>query len=170
MITEFISMRKIDTRIFALAQQINKAYSDEEVVCICVLKGAYMFFSDLMKSIVVPSTIDFIRVESYKGTESTSDIKLISEPTIELKGKNVLLVEDIIDTGKTLKFLLDYFNEKEVQDINVCTLLDKPSRREVDVSPNYTGFVIPNTFVIGYGLDFNEEYRHLPYIGSYNDI
>ena len=170
MITEFISMRKIDTHIFGLAQQINKAYSDEEVVCICVLKGAYMFFSDLMKSIVVPSAIDFIRVESYEGTESTSDMKLISEPTIELKDKNIILVEDIIDTGRTLKFLLDYFNKKEVQDINVCALLDKPSRREVDVYPDYTGFVIPNVFVVGYGLDFNEEYRHLPYIGSIDDI
>ena len=167
---EFISESRLSKEVTNLAKQINHSYLGEDnLVCICVLKGAFLFFSDLMKQITIPCKCDFIKVHSYQGTESTSEIALTLEPSIDLKNKDILIVEDIVDTGRTARFLLDYFEKYDPSSIKICTLLDKPDNREIKVPLDFRGFLIPNHFVIGYGLDFDEKYRTLPYISIYHE-
>ena len=161
------SEEQIQTRIKELAQEMNKFYNGEEVIAICVLKGAVMFAVDLVKHLDMPLQMEFIRLSSYGSGFSTSGkVNAVDIKLPDLNGKNVLIVEDIVDTGLTAKFLMDFmhcnFNAKSIK---FCSLLDKKITRKVDIEPDYYGFEVDNKFVVGYGLDFNEKYRNLPYVG-----
>jgi hypoxanthine phosphoribosyltransferase len=156
----------LDQRIRELGAQISKDYEGKTVYLVCVLKGAAVFAMELAKRITVPCVIDFMATSSYgSGTVSSGVVKVTKELDMDPKGRDVLVVEDIIDSGNTLNFLQNYFKEKEANSVKLCTMLDKPDRHEVDVNVDYTGFSIPDEFVVGYGLDYDQRYRNLPYIG-----
>lgn len=156
----------LNNRVNELADELYKVYGDEEVVFVSVLKGAIFFTVDLAKKFKGDARIDFLRVSSYEGENSTGKINLkIALKEENIKGKNVLIVEDIIDTGKTMKFLLQYVKDLGAKSVRSCSLLDKKSRRTENIDADYIGFEIPDLFVIGYGLDYDEKYRNLPYIG-----
>ena len=157
---------ELTKRIQELGAQISEDYAGEEIVLICVLKGAAFFACELAKRITVPVIIDFMATSSY-GNEKVSSGKVTIKKDVEtsVEGKNVLVVEDIIDSGHTLHFLSEYFAERHAKNIKLCALLDKPERREVDVTMDYIGFTIPDAYVLGYGLDYEQRYRNLPYIG-----
>lgn len=158
--------RVINERVKELANQLYDIYVDSEVVFICTLKGAVFFACDLLKNYKGDARMEFLRVSSYKGTQSTGKIELnlsISEDII--KDKNVVIIEDIVDTGNTLSFLCNYINKMNPKTLITCTLLDKKIKRIVNIDPTYSGFVIDDLFVVGYGLDCDGMYRNLPYIG-----
>ena len=158
--------KTIKKRVQELGKELYKLYGDEEVVFVSVLKGAIFFTVDLAKSFKGDARIDFLRVSSYEGENSTGNISLkIPLKEENIKGKNVLIVEDIIDTGKTMKYLVQYIKDLGAKSVRSCVLLDKKSRRTENINADFTGFEIPDLFVIGYGLDFDEKYRNLPYIG-----
>ena len=157
---------KVDERIVQLAEQISQDYAGRQVHLIGILKGSIFFICELAKRITVPVTMDFMSVSSYgAGTKSSGVVKLIKDLDEPLDGKDVLVVEDIIDSGRTLSYLLQNLSSRHPASIRLCTMLDKPERREVDVEVDYQGFRIPDEFVIGYGLDYDQRYRNLPYIG-----
>ena len=157
---------KVDERIAQLGEQISRDYAGKQVHLIGILKGSIFFICELAKRITVPVTMDFMSVSSYgAGTKSTGVVKLIKDLDEPIEGKDVLVVEDIIDSGHTLSYLLKNLSSRNPASIRLCTLLDKPERREVDVEVDYQGFSIPDEFVIGYGLDYDQRYRNLPYIG-----
>ncbi len=161
-----ISEEEVSTKIKALAEQINKDYEGKEVHLICVLKGGVFFTCDLAKSITVPVTFDFMSISSYgDGTESSGRVKIVKDLDDSIEGKDVLIVEDIIDSGRTLHHLIELLKTRKPNSLKLCTLLDKPSRRVTEVKVDYCGFEIPDEFVVGYGLDFAQRYRNLPYIG-----
>lgn len=164
-IKTLIDEKKIENRIKEIAKQIENDYSNEEIVIICILKGAAFFATDLAKRINLPVTVDFMKVSSYEGTESTKKIDFKLDISTDISNKNVIIVEDIVDTGRTLTYLKDYLNSKNPKSLKICTMLDKKERREFDLNPEYVCFEIPDKFVIGYGLDYDEKYRNLPYIG-----
>ena len=156
------SEKQIQQRIGALARQITKDYSGREIILVGVLKGAFVFLADLSRRIKRPVKIDFVRAASYgTGTCSSGKVKLTKEPELPLKGKDVVIVEDIIDTGVTLRFLYRCLKARRPRSLTVVTLLDKPSRRKVPFLADYVGFEIPDYFVVGYGLDCAEEHRNL---------
>ena len=158
---------EVDTRIQELGEQISKDYAGENVHLICVLKGGVFFMCELAKRISVPVSMDFLSVSSYgSGTVSSGAVKIIKDLDEPLEGKNVLIVEDIIDSGNTLHYLVEILYKRQPKNIRIFTLLDKPERRVADVHVDYTGFVIPDEFVVGYGLDYDQKYRNLPFIGS----
>ena len=162
-----ISEEVVEARIKELAEQIMKEHGEERITFICVLKGASFFATELAKRVRNDVEMEFIQVSSYgEGTVSSGNIALKKDIETSIVNKNVIIVEDIIDTGYTMKYLIKYFNSKNPKSLKVCTLLDKPERREVEVPVNYIGISIPNEFVVGYGLDYNEKYRNLPYIGK----
>jgi len=157
---------KVDERIAQLGEQISKDYAGKQVHLIGILKGSIFFICELAKRITVPVTMDFMSVSSYgAGTRSSGVVKLIKDLDEPIEGKDVLVVEDIIDSGHTLSYLLQNLTSRNPASLRLCTLLDKPERREVDVDVDYQGFRIPDEFVIGYGLDYDQRYRNLPYIG-----
>ena len=157
---------KVDERIAQLGEQISKDYEGKQVHLIGILKGSIFVICELAKRITVPVTLDFMSVSSYgAGTKSSGVVKLIKDLDEPIEGKDVLVVEDIIDSGHTLSYLLKNLSSRNPASIRLCTLLDKPERREVDVEVDYQGFRIPDEFVIGYGLDYDQRYRNLPYIG-----
>ena len=157
---------KVDERIAQLGEQISQDYAGRQVHLIGILKGSIFFICELAKRITVPVTMDFMSVSSYgAGTKSSGVVKLIKDLDDPINGKDVLVVEDIIDSGRTLSYLLNNLSSRQPASIRLCTLLDKPERREVDVEVDYQGFRIPDEFVIGYGLDYDQRYRNLPYIG-----
>lgn len=157
---------KVDERIMQLGEQISKDYAGQQIHLIGILKGSIFFICELAKRISIPVTMDFMSVSSYgAGTKSTGVVKLIKDLDEPIEGKHVLVVEDIIDSGHTLSYLLKNLSSRNPASIRLCTLLDKPERREVDVDVDYQGFRIPDEFVIGYGLDYDQRYRNLPYIG-----
>ena len=157
---------ELDARIKELAEQISKDYDGESILAVCILRGAAYFACELTKRLTVPVMIDFMTTSSYgAGTVSSGDVKVKKDIEMDPAGQNILIIEDIIDSGNTLNFLKKYFKDKNVKSIKLCTLLDKPDRREVDVDVDYTGFTIPDQFVVGYGLDYDQKYRNLPYIG-----
>ena len=165
-IRKLYNQREINSRVKELSKELYSVYKKEEVVFICTLKGAVFFACDLLKNYKGEARLEFLRVSSYKGKTSTGKIELnlsISKENIE--GKNVVIIEDIVDTGNTLKFLKGYVNDMNPKTLKICTLLDKKSRREVEIDADYCGFEIDDLFVIGYGLDHNQKYRNLPYIG-----
>ena len=157
---------KVDERIAQLGEQISQDYAGKQVHLIGILKGSIFFICELAKRITVPVTMDFMSVSSYgAGTKSSGVVKLIKDLDEPINGKDVLIVEDIIDSGRTLNYLLKNLSSRQPNSIRLCTMLDKPERREVDVEVDYQGFRIPDEFVIGYGLDYDQRYRNLPYIG-----
>ena len=157
---------ELANRISELGAQISKDYEGETVFLVCILKGAAFFACELAKRITVPVTIDFMATSSYgSGTVSPGEIKIKKDLDMGVDGQNVIIVEDIIDSGNTLNYLGSLFKERNAKSVRMCTMLDKPDRREVDVHVDYTGFTIPDQFVVGYGLDYDQKYRNLPYIG-----
>ena len=167
-----LSEKDVDARISELGRQISEDYAGRQVHLICVLKGGSFFMCELAKRITVPVSLDFMSVSSYGGnTESSGEILIKKDLDESIAGKDVLVVEDIVDSGRTLSCLLKLLLERKPSSLRLCTLLDKPERRVTDVNVYYTGFRIPDTFVVGYGLDYDQKYRNLPYIGvvEFND-
>lgn len=161
-----LSERQITKRVKQLAKQLDTLYEGRKPVVVCILKGSVVFFSELIRNMRTPLTLDFMSVSSYrKGTKSTGEIQIKKDLTTDIAGRDVLIVEDIIDSGNTLYNLKKLLNGRSPSSVNIVTLLDKPERREVPMEPEYKGFVIKDEFVIGYGLDYAEEYRNLPYVG-----
>lgn len=161
-----ISEEEITKRLKEMGEQISRDYEGKTVHLICILKGSVFVTCELAKNISVPVTMDFMSVSSYgDGTESSGRVKIVKDLDEHVEGKDILVVEDIIDSGRTLDFLLDMLKARKPASIKLCTLLDKPDRRVTEVSVDYTGFVIPDEFVVGYGLDYAQKYRNLPYIG-----
>ena len=161
-----ISEEEVTKRIKELGRQISEDYAGKQVHLICVLKGGAFFMCELAKRITVPVSLDFMSVTSYgDGTSSSGVVKIAKDLDETLEGKDVLVVEDIIDSGRTLAYLLGVFSKRNPNSMKLCTLLDKPDRRVTDVKVDYVGFEIPDKFVVGYGLDYAQKYRNLPYIG-----
>ena len=157
---------EVDARIQAMGEQISRDYAGKQVHLICVLKGGSFFLCELAKRITVPVSLDFMSVSSYGGgTESKGVVKIVKDLDESIRDKDVLVVEDIVDSGRTLSYLLEMLRSRGPKSLRLCTLLDKPERRVVDVDVDYTGFQIPDKFVVGYGLDYDQRYRNLPYIG-----
>ena len=156
----------VEKRICEVAAQISEEYKGKEIHMICVLKGGVFFMCELAKRITVPVTLDFMSVSSYgDDTKSSGVVKIVKDLDQPLEGKNVLIVEDIIDSGRTLSYLIDILGKRNPESIHLCTLLDKPERRVRDVKVDYSCFNIPDEFVVGYGLDYAQKYRNLPFIG-----
>ena len=162
-----LSEAQIQQKVLELANLLSEEYADKDPVFVGVLKGVVMFFGDIVKRIDIPCQIDFMWISSYSGTETTGGMQVKRDVSADLKGRHVVILEDIFDTGNSLEFTYHHLLAKEPASLKICTLLDKPERRNpsVTVKPDYTGFVIPNEFVVGYGLDYNEHYRNLPYVG-----
>ena len=161
-----LSEEEVDSRIREIAAKISRDYAGKEIHLICVLKGGVFFTCELAKRITVPVTLDFMSVSSYgDDTKSSGVVKIVKDLDQPLEGKNVLIVEDIIDSGRTLSYLLDIIGKSKLESIHLCTLLDKPERRVRDVKVDYSCFNIPDEFVVGYGLDYAQKYRNLPFIG-----
>ena len=165
-VTTLISEETLKARVQEIAKEITESYKGEEVKTICVLKGAVMFMVDLVKNLDLPVKFDFMAVSSYgNSTESSGNIQILKDLDDPNEGENILIVEDIIDSGRTLHYLIEYLNSKKPKSIKLCTLFDKPERREFEVNVDWTGFDIPDEFIVGYGLDYAQRYRNLPYIG-----
>ncbi len=161
-----LTEEELDKRIREMAAQISKDFDGEPITLICILKGSVFFTCDLAKRISNPVELDFMKVSSYgSGTSSSGRVKIEQDLDENIEGKNVLVVEDIIDSGRTLSYLLDILGRRNPKSLKLCTLLDKPDRRVVEVNVDYVGFEIPDEFVVGYGLDYDQKYRDLPYIG-----
>ena len=162
-----ITEEQIRAKVRELGAQISRDYEGRSVTLVSVLKGSLPFMADLMRAIEIPVQIDLMEVSSYGGatTESSGLVRILKDLSSTIAGKDVLIVEDIIDTGLTLNYLLRYLRGKGPQSLRICALLDKPARRLVEIPIDYTGFVIPDEFVVGFGLDFGEYYRNLPFIG-----
>ncbi len=162
-----VTEEALQNRIIELGEEISRDYSHQDLHLICILRGGVLFLGDLMRHIQVPHTIDFMAISSY-GTErhTTGQIRISLDLKSDIYGRNVLLVEDIVDSGNTISSVIELLNTRHPNSLRVCTLLDKPDRREVDVPIHYCGFVIPNEFVFGYGLDMDEYYRNLPFIAT----
>ncbi len=162
-----ISEEEIEKRCVELAEQIQQDYENEGTVPIIVglLRGSVPFMAELIKRFTFPCEIDFMSVSSYDGTESIGDVRIDKDMDLSSKGRDILLVEDIVDTGRTLKEVKKMFERKGSPRVRIVALLDKPSRRLVDIQADYVGFTVPNEFVVGYGLDYNQKYRNLPFIG-----
>ena len=160
------SQQQLEERVDQIAQEITRDYAGKEIVLISVLRGSFVFMADLCRRIDLPCTIDFMSVSSYgSGTSSTGQVQITKDLSGDISGKHILVVEDILDSGNTLSYLLKLLEQRKPASIRLCTLLDKPERRVKPVTVDYTGFAIPDAFVVGYGLDYAEKYRNLPYIG-----
>ena len=165
-IRELISEKDVAEKIAQMGAQISKDYEGESVYLLCILKGGVFFTTELAKHITVPVTLDFMSVSSYGGgTTSSGIVRIVKDLDTPIEGKNVLIAEDIIDTGRTLAYLMEHLWQRKPKSLKLCTLLDKPDRRVSDVKVDYTGFEIPDEFVVGYGLDYDQKYRNLPYVG-----
>ncbi|WP_068505552.1 hypoxanthine phosphoribosyltransferase [Paenibacillus kribbensis] len=161
-----ISEEEIQSKIKELGAQLSVKYEGKNPLVICVLKGAFIFMADLVKSITVPLELDFMAVSSYGvSTKSSGVVKIIKDLDASVEGRDVLIVEDIIDSGLTLTHLIELLKNRNAKSVCVVTLFDKPARRSVNLEADYTGFTLPDAFVVGYGLDYAEHYRNLPYIG-----
>lgn len=162
-----IDEESLNIKIRQMAKTLNEYYADkDELILVCILKGSVMFMSELAKYLDVETKMEFMSVSSYEdNTYSSGNVKILMDLDIDIKDKEVLIVEDIIDTGFTLKKIKETLLRREPRDLKIITLLDKPERREVEIKPDFTGFKIPNEFVVGFGLDYNQLYRNLPYIG-----
>lgn len=161
-----ISEEQIKNAVEKIAKQIEKDFEGKEVLFVGLLKGSVAFMADLLKAYTKTCTIDFMAVSSYgASTQSSGRVNIIKDLSQPIDGKDIVIVEDIIDSGNTLSFIKAYFNAKNANSVKICTLLNKPDRRVVDIDVDYIGYDIPDEFVVGYGLDYNEHYRNLPYIG-----
>ena len=161
-----LTEQEVDARIKEIGAQISKDYEGKKVHLVCVLKGGSFFMCELAKRITVPVSLDFMSVYSYGGeTSSSGVVKIVKDLDESLEGKDVIVVEDIVDSGRTLSYLMAMLKDRGPKSLRLCTLLDKPDRRVIDVKVDYTGYQIPDHFVVGYGLDYDQKYRNLPYIG-----
>lgn len=161
-----LSEQDVDRRIAEIGKKISEDYQGKEVHLICVLKGSVFFTCELAKRITVPVSLDFMSVSSYGAdTKSSGVVRIVKDLDEPLEGKDVIIVEDIVDSGRTLSYLIEILKKRNPASLRLCTLLDKPERRVTDVKVDYTGFNIPDEFVVGYGLDYAQKYRNLPYIG-----
>lgn len=162
-----LSEQQIQARIQELGEVLTKEYADKNPVIVGVLKGVVVFYADMIRHIQVPCQMDFMWLSSYAGTDSTGKMLVRQDVTADIEGRHVLILEDIFDTGNSLEFTVNHLKKQNPASIKICTLLDKPERRRpgVTVQADYVGFTIPNAFVVGYGLDYNEKYRNLPYVG-----
>ena len=162
-----LTEEEIKTRIQELGEVLSKDYADKDPIFVGVLKGVVVFYADMVRQITVPCQFDFMWIASYSGTESTGQMEVKRDISANIKGRHVVILEDIYDTGNSLDFTYKHLLSKEPASLKICTLLDKPERRKPGITlvPDYTGFTIPNEFVVGYGLDYNEHYRNLPYVG-----
>ena len=158
---------QIQARIRELGEELSREYADKDPVFVGVLKGVVVFYADMVRRITVPCQFDFMWISSYSGTESTGSMVVKRDVSADIKGRHVVILEDIYDTGNSLNFTYNHLLSKEPASLKICTLLDKPERRNpaVTLVPDYVGFTIPNEFVVGYGLDYNEHFRNLPYVG-----
>ena len=162
-----LSEEEVDSRIRKMGEQISKDYAGKSIHLICILKGASFFMCELAKRITVPVSIDFMSLSSYgSDTQSSGEVKIKKDIEEPLENRHVIVVEDIVDTGRTLKYLKELLKDRGAADVKLCALLDKPERRVVDIEADYIGFSIPDEFVVGYGLDYAQRYRNLPYIGA----
>ena len=162
-----LSEQQLKDRIRELGEELSREYADKDPIFVGVLKGVVVFYADMVRQITVPCQFDFMWISSYSGTETTGRMEVKRDISADIKGRHVVILEDIFDTGNSLQYTYHHLLGKEPASLKICTLLDKPERRKpnVTVKADYTGFVIPNEFVVGYGLDFNEHYRNLPYVG-----
>lgn len=162
-----ISEEQLRTRIAQLGEELSRDYAGKNPVIVGVLKGVVVFYADMIRQIKVPCEMDFMALSSYCGTDSTGNVTVKKDIDTDIKGRHVLILEDIFDTGTSLDFTYKHLMAREPASLKVCTLLDKPERRkkEITLQADYVGFTIPNVFVLGYGLDYNEHYRNLPYVG-----
>jgi len=160
-----ISQQDIQKRLRSLAKQLDKDYKGKEIVIVCVMRGSVFFTVDLTMKMKTKMKFEFLTISSYEGKESTGQIRLIQDLRESIEGKDVLVVEDIVDTGRSMNYLLEYLRTKKPNSLKLCVLANKPSRREVEVPIDYIGFEVPNKFIVGYGFDIDNLYRNLPYIG-----
>ena len=162
-----LTEEQIHDRIAELGAEISRDYAGKDPIFVGVLKGVVVFYADFIRQFKGPCQLDFMWISSYAGTESTGSMVVKKDLSADIEGRHVVILEDIFDTGNSLDFTYKHLLEKHPASLKICTLLDKPERRkpEITLKPDYTGFVIPNEFVVGYGLDYNEEYRNLPYVG-----
>lgn len=159
----YIEATELRTICARLGRQISSDYQDKDLILVCILKGSIVFFSDLIREITIPVNIDFVRLSSYgHSTESSGVVRVIKDLSLDIREKNVLIVEDILDTGNTLNFLINHLKSSKPSSVKICTMLDKPSRRRVEVRADYCGRVIDDVFVVGYGLDYQEKCRNYP--------
>ena len=162
-----ITEEEIQAKVAELGKILTEEYADKNPVIVGVLKGVVVFYADMIRAIKVPCQLDFMWISSYSGTNSTGKMEVRQELRTDIKDRHVLILEDIYDTGNSLSFTVDYLMKKEPASLKICTLLDKPERRKpgITLQADYVGFTIPDAFVVGYGLDYNEKYRNLPYVG-----
>jgi len=162
-----LSEEQLQARIRELGEELSREYAGKDPIFVGVLKGVVVFYADMVRAVTVPCQFDFMWISSYSGTESTGRMEVKRDISQNIKGRHVVILEDIFDTGNSLSYTYEHLLKKEPASLKICTLLDKPERRNPNVTlkPDYTGFVIPNEFVVGYGLDYNEYYRNLPYVG-----
>ncbi len=164
-LNRLLTAEEISSIVKGLADQITKDYHGKELIMVCILKGAFMFLSDLIRHLRIPAQVDFVRLASYgSGTKSSGLVEITKDIETPIEGKDVLIVEDIVDSGRTLQFLKERLELSHPRSVKICTLLDKKARREVKLDPDYVGKEIENLFVVGYGIDFDEKYRNLPEI------
>lgn len=164
-----ISEEQINARVKELAKQISADYAGKKPLLVCILRGASIFFANLVKNMEIDCTIDFMSLSSYQGTASSGKVRMLLDIRDDIKDRPVIIVEDIVDTGLTGVYLKDLLSARKPASIEFCTLLDKPQNRKVEITPKYLGFSIQNEFVVGYGLDYNELYRNLPYVGVFDE-
>lgn len=161
-----VSEKELENIVNTLAKQIEKDYNDKDFIAIGLLKGSAVFMADLIRKINLDFAIDFMSVSSYgSGTVSTGNVKIVKDISQSVKGKDVLIIEDIVDSGNTLSYISELFAQKGAASVKLCALFDKPSRRVADINVDYIGMEIPDAFIVGYGLDYDEKYRNLPYVG-----
>ncbi len=162
-----VSQQQLQDKIGELGAQISRDYDGHELLLVSILKGSVVFMADLMRAITIPCAIDFMVVSSYGGSNTTTTglVKIVKDLDQDLSGKDVLIVEDILDTGVTLSHLMPMLQMRNPRSVKICSILSKPSRRKADIEPDYMGFEVPDEFVVGYGLDYDEKYRNLPYVG-----
>ncbi|HIX16723.1 MAG TPA: hypoxanthine phosphoribosyltransferase [Candidatus Gemmiger faecavium] len=162
-----VSQQQLQDKISELGAQISRDYDGHELLLVSILKGSVVFMADLMRAITIPCAIDFMVVSSYGGSNTTTTglVKIVKDLDQDLSGKDVLIVEDILDTGVTLSHLMPMLQMRNPRSVKICSILSKPSRRKADIEPDYMGFEVPDEFVVGYGLDYDEKYRNLPYVG-----
>ena len=165
--TVLVTEQQLKQRVAELGAQVSKDYAGKDLLMVSILKGAVVFMADLMRDVTIPASIDFMVVSSYGGANTTTTglVKIIKDLDADLSGKDVLIVEDIMDTGVTLSYLVPMLKMRNPESVRICAVLDKPSRRKAALQPDYVGFQVPDEFVVGYGLDYDEKYRNLPYVG-----
>jgi len=169
-LSPLITESQIKEKVIQMGQEITKKYTNKDLICICILNGSFMFYSDLIREIDCDLSCDFLGLSSYDGSKSTGEVKINLDLTQSIKGKNILLIEDIIDTGTTIEAIYQILKTRGPETIATATLLHKPEAQLNDFKADYVGFEIGNEFVVGYGLDYNQQYRTLPYIANVNNI